>query len=75
MTIENQQSIVQINLALAAALGITNVERLTRIELVIQPGRLPAVRAEYQLLAADGLHAAMDQLSLVPTQQETRDAA
>lgn len=67
-----------LNMALARALGFENPERLARVELVIESGQLPSVKATLHLRQADGLVAVMEELRLVPqalAAEEARDAA
>lgn len=65
-----------LNLALARALGCTSAERLSRVELVIEPGRAPTVNATFLLHEADGLRAVVDTYRLVAQPAEAaRDAA
>lgn len=75
-------SIVQLNQALAAALGVPDPSRAAKVELTLQPGAMPRVVATFWLHAADGLNQVVDSWDLVPQRtlalavpEESRDAA
>ena len=69
--------VAALNVALARALGCSSAECLSRVELVIEPGKLPVVKATLLLGQADGLRAVVHQFNLAPQPipaEEARDA-
>lgn len=62
-------STVQLNLALARALGIDNTDRLVAVTLKVRAGKLPKVRATYSLRTPEGLARVTAGTIMVPRQQ------
>ena len=62
-----KSKIVDLNIALAHAVGITCTDRLAGFELKVSSGTLPLVRATFLLKDADGLRQVVHDFQLTPT--------
>ena len=80
MTVTNlPNSVQQLNLALAAALGVGDAKHVARVRLTLQPGALPLVEVDLRLRNADGLQEVVNRYRLAPQAdlppEADRDAA
>lgn len=63
-----QLSVVDLNLALAKALGVTDM-KVTKIVLTIQAGDLPVVQVFKPLFVTDDFETVMESYGLIPSKQ------
>ena len=70
----NEQSkIVDLNIALAHAVGITCTDRLAGFELKVRSGTLPLVSATFFLKDADGLRQVVHDFQLTSTKLDAAE--
>lgn len=60
------ETIRQLNMDLARALGVKDFDGVTEVSLTLTPGQLPTVKVHRHLRTADGLQTAVEVLKLRP---------